>query len=145
MTNWRAALTVMVGLFPLVFALAAITLWRAWRVSLLAALVSAVGALLVVVVEAASIVLWLRVRELVTALANYNLSQYPSVCMGPDDVGHFSPPYGYFSGMLRVLAQVAPLEHAATVNAVVAVAALALVGASALLWGRKRAPAPQTA
>ncbi len=144
MTNWRAALTVMISLLPLVFALAAFTLWRARRVSLLAAFVSTIGVLLVVAVEAASIVLWLRVRELIVALANYNLSQYPWVCMGPDDIGHFSPPSGFFSGMLRVLAQVAPLERAATVDAVVAAAALALVGVSALLWGR-RMPTPQTA
>lgn len=145
MTNWHVALTVMIGLLLLALLLAAVTLWRARRVSLLAALVSAAGALPIVAAEAASVILWLRVREMIAVLANYNLSQYPSICMGPDDIGHFSPPPGYFSGMEHALAQVAPLERAAAVDAVVAGVALVAVIGCALVWGRKRAPAPQTA
>ncbi|MGH2504151.1 MAG: hypothetical protein ACRDID_16715 [Ktedonobacterales bacterium] len=144
LSTWHTALAVMVGLLLLAFLLAVFTLWRARRVGALAVVVSTMSALLVIAAEVASVALWLRIRELLTTLSDFTL-RLPWACMTPDQNGHFSPPPGYFTVLLHALAQVAPLERAAAVDAAFAVVALATVIACALLWGRRRAPAPQTA
>ena len=145
MTNWHAALTVISVLLPLAFLLAVVVLWRARHIGALAVVVAAVSALLAVVAEVASVMLWLRVRDMKAVLAYFTLPLYPSTCMTPDEYGHFSPPPVYYDLLRHALAQVASLERAAAVDVVVAVVALAAVIACALLWGRRRAPAPQVA
>lgn len=139
LSTWHIALAVMSGLLPLAFLLAAITLWRARRVGALAVIVSALSALLAIAAEAASIAGWLRIRKLMATLTYFTLRQYPSTCMTPDELGHFSPPSNdYYTFQQHVLAQVAPLERAAAVDAAVAVVALAAVIVCALLWRRRR-------
>jgi hypothetical protein len=78
-------------------------------------------------------------------LAQFTLSGYYSTCMTPDDIGHFSPPSGYYAQLLRAVAQVAPLERAALVDVVAAGVVVVAAIACMLMWGRRRAPAPQTA
>jgi len=61
LSAWHIGLTVIIGLLPLAFLLAAVTVRRAWRAGMqLAIIVSSVSALLAVASEVASVALWLR-------------------------------------------------------------------------------------
>lgn len=146
LSAWQVGLTVVIGLLPLAFLLVAGAVRRAWRAGMrLAIIVSSVCALLTVVSEVASVALWLRFREVKALLAQFTLSSYYTTCMTPDDVGHFSPPSGYYSQLLHAVAQVAPLERAALVDVVAAGVVIVAAIACALVWGRRRMPTPQTA
>jgi hypothetical protein len=141
---WRAVMAMQTGALPFAALLALITLSRARLMGAIALLTTAASTALAVATGAASAFLFLRFGDTIARIAAY-FPRYPSSCISADEVyGHFSPPPGFFDALQRSTAQIVPLDTAAAIDSVVAVSAIIVVLVCALVWGRRRPPAPVT-
>ena len=138
MATWHRVLAATSVLMFLTTIFALFTLWRVRLAGTLAVFVTAVTTVVVAATAFTSTQLWTRLNTLIATLTAF-YPKYPSSCMTADDFyGHFSPPPVFYEGLLRTGAKVAPLERAAAIDVVVALAATAAIGMCALVWRQRR-------